>query len=495
MRCWQTAEDLPRNFLPFHIIDAHHLRRVTAPSQGEVFRLPLFKYPKNLVRRTVGKTRYRSGMRDVDLFATPPNPTEIAREQVDRFNRTWAHALSLPFYQKVAAEHKLPTVISQLDELDQWPVLTKKDFRQDEDLMWAGMDRALAYETSGTTSDPIRFPMGRHDGDAIYASMWSYRGALGLQPFDSFGAFDDFHPGTVAGKAQLSRNFLSRRARDVLGNSWMFNSFETDPTRLDAQLSRIARMRPDYLVGRTNSMKVLARRAEETGILRNAGYAPRATIITSELITPDCVQVVATGLNTTVSSEYGTREIGVIAASTSEGTWPMRTVWNHSLLRVGAESCALVTTIGDRAFPLINYRIGDVIDPVSTGPGGTVLELGPVKGRLADIIHLPTRTGVTQPLEAVGISLAVVQLPEVHGVQLVQQEGAVTILVVAPGIDRSEYLRNASTSLKAAYPDLDEGTVKLALIDDMIPGARGKRALMVPEEKIDLDRLETTVLN
>lgn len=254
-------------------------------------------------------------------------------------------------------------------------------------------------------------------------------------------------------------------------------------------------MRPEYLVGRTNSMKALARRAGETGILRNADYAPKITIITSELITPECVRVVAEGLDTTVISEYGAREIGVIAASTPEGTWPMRTVWNHCILRADEESGALVTTIGDRAFPLINYQIGDVIDPVSTGPGGTVLELGPVKGRLADIVHLPNRKGVTQPLEGVSISLAVVQLPEVHGVQLVQHEGAVTVLVVAPEINKTEYVRDVSVSLKAAFPDLQEGTVKLALIDDMVPGARGKRAMMVSEDRVNLDQLETVSLN
>lgn len=431
----------------------------------------------------------------MELFTGPLNPEEIAREQVERFNRTWAYALTLPFYRKMAAEHQLPAVISDLAELAQWPVLSKKDFRRDEELMWEGMDPDLAYETSGTTSDPFRFPAGKDDGQDIYASMWSYRAALGLRPFDSFGAFDDFHPGTATGKAQLTLNFLSRRVRDICGNSWMFSSLEADVARLDAQLSRIARMRPEYLVGRTNSMKALARRAGETGILRNADYAPKITIITSELITPECVRVVAEGLDTTVISEYGAREIGVIAASTPEGTWPMRTVWNHCILRADEESGALVTTIGDRAFPLINYQIGDVIDPVSTGPGGTVLELGPVKGRLADIVHLPNRKGVTQPLEGVSISLAVVQLPEVHGVQLVQHEGAVTVLVVAPEINKTEYVRDVSVSLKAAFPDLQEGTVKLALIDDMVPGARGKRAMMVSEDRVNLDQLETVSLN
>lgn len=455
----------------------------------------LSSYPKNLVRRTAGKSRHSLGVRDRDLFTTPLDPAEIAREQVNRFNRTWAHALTLPFYRNLAAEHQLPAVISDLSELAQWPVLTKQDFRGNEELMWQGMDRELAYETSGTTSDPFRFPAGKDDIRDIYASMWSYRSGLGLEPFDSFATFDDFHPGTATGKVQLTLNFLSRRVRDLFGNSWMFSSLEADVERLDAQLSRIARMRPEYLAGRTNSMKALARRAEETGILRNIGYAPRITIITSELITPECVQVVSEGLNTTVISEYGAREIGVIAASTPEGTWPMRTVWNHCILRADKEGSALVTTVGDRSFPLINYQIGDVIDPVTTGPGGTVLELGPVKGRLADIVHLPNREGVTQPLEGVSISLAVVQLPDVHGVQLVQQEGAVTVLVVAPKIDKSAYLRSASTSLQAAFPDLQEGTVKLALIDDMVLGARGKRALMVPAEKVDLNQLETVALN
>lgn len=117
-------------------------------------------YPKTLVRKTVGRKRHRLGLSHTSLFATPLSAEEISREQVERFNRTWAHALTLPFYRKLAADHGLPGTISELADFSRWPVLRKDDFRRHEDLMWAGLDRGSVYSTSGTTSDPFHFLRG-----------------------------------------------------------------------------------------------------------------------------------------------------------------------------------------------------------------------------------------------------------------------------------------------------------------------------------------------
>lgn len=454
----------------------------------------LLTYPKNLVRRTVGKPRYQLGLQNKELFASPPTPTEIAEYQVLEFNRTWARALALPFYRQLAADHRLPAVISNLEELDQWPVLTKDILREHEDLVWQGMDRSLAYTTSGSTSTPFSFPGGKEDFAPWYSAMWSYRAAAGLAPFDNFGAFHDIHPGKVTGRAGLALNFIQRRSKDVLNNSWMFEPLPKEEKELDKQLARLARTQPEYLVGRTFSLMRLAQHAAKTGALRDANYAPRYTILTSEMITEESVRAVTEGFNTTVLSEYGSVELGVIAASLPEATWPMRVLWFKAILRAGPENNVLVTTIAPRAFPLINYQLGDTIDPTLMGPGGTVLELGPVQGRLVDIIELPDEDGVSHDYEGWSLAETVTYAPHVRGIQLVQHEASTTVLVVAPEVDRAEYLRRATESVRVTYPELRAGSVKLAFIDDMIPSPRGKQLLMVPEASIDL-HLETTPLN
>lgn len=455
----------------------------------------MIAYPKELVRRTVGRGRYDLGMRDKDLFVHPPEPEEIARQQIERFNRVWSYALTLPFYQKMAAEHRLPAVISHLDQFNDWPILTKNHIRAEADLVWQGMDRTQAYVTSGSTSEPCSFPAGPDDFDPWYSAMWSYRAAAGLDPFDSFGTFDVPHHGPATNRWTLFTSLVIRHAKDILNNSWMFESLPTNTKDLDRQLARIASMRPKFLVGRTNALMRLARRASRTGVLRAAGYAPRYTILTSEIISSESIRVVTEGFGGAVLSEYGSTEFGIIAASPPEATWPMRTVWHSCLLRVGSDSSALVTSLGHRAFPLINYQIGDEITPELTGPGGTVLELGPVKGRLGDFIQLPDRSGTTNSYEAEGLALSVVQVPDVHGVQLVQHEDSVTVLVVAPSVERGDYLQFVSKSLNAAFPEVRRGSIRLAFIDDMIPGARGKQLVMVPEERVNLVELELTPVN
>ncbi|AGS35337.1 putative CapK protein [Corynebacterium maris DSM 45190] len=452
-------------------------------------------YPKTLVRNTVGAGRYRRGRQDKDLFLHPPSPEEIARRQIEGFNRTWAHALMLPFYQKIAAERDLPTAITGLDELDAWPVITKDVLRAHEELLWDGMDRSRAYTTSGSTSTPFSFPADDRDFAPRYSAMWSYRAAAGLAPFDGFAAFHDIHPGSVTSRVGIQANLLKQRLKDTLNNSWMFEPLPTDESELDEQLLRLTRKRPEYLVGRTYSLNRLARRAHETGILRKADYTPRYTILTSERITEEDVRIVAEGFDTQVLSEYGSVELGVIAASLPDQTWPMRVIWHYTILRADPEGNALVTTIAERGFPLINYQLGDTIEPELTGPGGTVLELGPVKGRLVDILTLPDSDDVHHTYEGWSLAEAVLELPDVHAVQLVEHEDSVTILVVAPGIDERRYRRRAAESVQSTYPELKEGSVQLALIDEMIPSTRGKKLLMVPEHNVDLDSLNVASLN
>lgn len=455
----------------------------------------MLKYPKSLVQRTAGATRYRLGVKDRDLFLHPPAADEIARQQIKKFNDIWAHALTLPFYRELAAEHRLPAVISSLDELDQWPALTKDMLRAKEDVVWEGMDKSNSYTTSGSTSVPFSFPAGAEDFGPWYSAMWSYRSAAGLAPFDRFAAFHDIHPGSLTSRLGLRVGKYRQLIKDYLNNSAMFEPLPTSEEESDEQLRTLARTRPDYLVGRTYSLNQLARRAGETGILREAGYTPKYTILTSERITEEDVRIVEEGFNTRVLSEYGSVELGVIAASLPDQTWPMRVIWHNSLLRAAPDGNALVTSLSRRAFPLINYQLGDTIEPTKTGPGGTVLELGPVKGRLVDILELPHDNGDLHTYEGWSLAEAVLDVPDVHAIQLVEHADSVTILVVAPGIDRDGYQHRATTSIQATYPELKKGSVRLAFLDEMIPSKRGKKLLMVPEDNIDTTSLATVPLN
>lgn len=452
-------------------------------------------YPQTLVRKTVGRKRYRAGMAAVHLFTQPPSSEEIARQQVERFNRAWAQALQSPFYRKWAVEHQLPAAISDLGELEGWPVLTRADLRRDEDLVWEGFDRRRAYSTSGTTSDPMFLPEGEEDFYPAFGAMWSYRGAAGLKPFDSFTSVGNLHMGTMNGGGPLMFNVARRHLKDIAGNSWKINAMHRDAAYLDHELRRLLKMRPSYLVGYTSAVEALARRAAETRVLQGSGYVPRAAILSSERISEEAVRIVTDAFGTTVLSEYGAREIGVIAASTPESTWPMRTVWHHCILRADAGGRALVTTINRRSFPLINYDTGDLITPLLAGPGGTVLELGPIRGRTVDILKLPDCDGVIQSYPAMGLADSVTNESLVEGIQVVQHEGMATLLAVAPKADPVEYLARAGASLRATYPQLGRGTIRLALIDEMVSGARGKRQMMVKEEALDFGTLKTTLLN
>lgn len=65
------------------------------------------------------------------------------------------------------------------------------------------------------------------------------------------------------------------------------------------------------------------------------------------------------------------------------------------IVQADDEGHAVITTIGDRCFPLINYDIGDVID-AGHDQSESRLELPGIRGREADVVHMWTRAGGTR---------------------------------------------------------------------------------------------------
>ena len=148
----------------------------------------------------------------------------------------------------------------------------------------------------------------------------------------------------------------------------------------------------------------------------------KAAILTSETVTPSDRLVVERVLGAPAVIEYGAAEVGPIAYSVP-GRDGLRVFWNSFIVQVADDGRALITSIGDKLFPLINYDIGDVIDGGEQG-AAALLEFSAVSGRTADVIRIGTRSGGAH--EVIGRFLVHVlkSHPDVLAIQLRQRDSA-----------------------------------------------------------------------
>lgn len=444
-------------------------------------------YPSSMIRKTLGRSRYELSKKFLAEFIMPVDHDHVHAEQLRAFNASWEKARRLPFYQNWQANHDLPDCIGRIRDLADWPVLTKIDLRQDIELVNQTPNVVGYYRTSGSTSQPFAFPRGEGEFSDSYASMWSYRSAHGLRPFDPFLAVSNISTGAAISRLTQRRNRLQRIAKDLVGNSWRCNGFVATVEEADAALSSIRFFRTKYLAGYTSGIVALARRAQQREL--DFPYLTHA-ILTSETIDQADIELVESALKVTVLIEYGAVEFGVVAATTrDQSAWPLDVLWWSNLLRLDHDSSGVVTTLGPRVFPLINYATGDAIHPTVVSGEGSVLQIGNIEGRVRDVVEIATRDGGKQTVSAREITTLVRDFEGIDSVQIAQvNDGCIELYVVAPSVNHGEMVRRMSDSLMRNKRGFQLDSVRAKFIDIHIVGARGKRGIVVDEQKDLSDR-------
>lgn len=445
----------------------------------------MIPYPAFIVRRTVGRRRYALAQGSLSWFEPEVSPDDVAEIQLSAFNTVWEAAVQHPFYAKWASDHDLPKSISNIGELDQWPTLTKDILRAHEGLLSATPGIVQYTHTSGSTSSTFAFPRGAGELEVVYSQMWNHRRRFGLLPFDRFVFVSTTRYDAGVSKFRHVRTKLIRSVKDIISNSWRVNGFIPRPEDADAAVRAVRLMRPKYIAGFPSGISMLARRAVDKGI---RFPSVRQVILTSETVEPQDLEVIHAAFGVHPIIEYGATEIGVLAGSDVADSWPIHTLWRANLLRRNADGEVCATTLTNRIFPLINYSLGDVVEPQLVGPGGTILSISDIRGRTRDTLRLSQKFGPAKEVMARDLTYLVREAPGVTSMQVsVIEEGTADILVVAPDADVSDLVARTSRAIRSAHPSLSEDSVYLRVLAHHIAGARGKRGVMVPARDVPLD--------
>jgi len=257
-----------------------------------------------------------------------------------------------------------PRAADPYAQLARLPALSKSDLRAHRDeIVYRGVPGGpIPHSSGGTSGDTLHFFIDRIRQAQQLAARLFMQGLFGVRPGE--------RRAYLWGSPIESKTSRLKHWRDRFLNEILLDAFEMSASQMDVHLAGIASFKPRVLYGYPSAAALLARHAG-----RRYGPADfpwlRLVVLTGEEVTADHVAQLREVFGCRVASEYGSREVGLIAHDCPEGG--MHVVTPHIHVEIaglaqqelrppaaGRGGEILCTTLNTRAQPMIRYRIGDV---------------------------------------------------------------------------------------------------------------------------------------
>jgi phenylacetate-coenzyme A ligase PaaK-like adenylate-forming protein len=411
------------------------------------------------------------------LYDEVRHRADIERRQVERFNATWSYCLSdIPFYRSWQREHGLPDRISHPSDLHAFPALDKTTLVERSEEIFQRGAITDAYTTGGSSGEPARYPRGAKDDIAIWSDAYTGRGWWGIRPFDPhvvlWGHSHLFGTG-LRGRLAHAR----RRVADGMLDITRLNAYDLTDDALRADYASLRTSDPVFLVGYTSAVFRLARFIDSNGLTLERPRRLRGVILTAETVSDADIALVERVFEVPAIIEYGAAETGAIAYSRG-GSRPLQVLWDSFVCLVDSGGGLRVTTTAQRLFPLVNYAIGDVVQP-SDVEGGNALGFDAVLGRAQDVVEVATVTGAPLLLSAIMPVHVLKSWAGVTGIQFRQHDGHRTSIFLRADstLDLDAVSEYFAKELRKDHPDFDRASVSFAQVHDEQKTRAGKHRL------------------
>ncbi|WP_373057248.1 phenylacetate--CoA ligase family protein [Zunongwangia sp. H14] len=189
---------------------------------------------------------------------------------------------------------------------------------------------------------------------------------------------------------------LQERVKDRISLRRRFNIFDLSDRKMENFLKRFKRSPFEYLNGYTSAILMFAKFLRNKNVvLKDVCPTLKICIVTSERLFENDKILMEEALGVPVVNEYGASEVGLIAFENAGNEWIVNSEdlyveildEENNILPAGREGRVVVTSLYNKAHPMIRYDIGDT---------GAFSEEGTLKrpklqkliGRTNDIAHL-----------------------------------------------------------------------------------------------------------
>lgn len=301
------------------------------------------------------------------------------RDQIVQF-----HVMHNKFYQsKISGK--------DISDFEKLPIITKNDFQLGlESIVSDCFKLSELYEgsTSGSSGHPFNFVKDKEAHARTHALIFERYRSHGLQVDSKQARFFGI---PLQGKSRYKELL-----KDILANRKRFPVFDLSDKILSKYLKVFEKTAFEYIYGYTSSIVLFAKYILSLDIiLKVICPSLRYCVVTSEVCTPEDKLLIEKAFGVKVLNEYGASELDVMAFTDVEGDWEL-SVQNvyfevvdeyDRVLPLGNEGRILVTSLFNKAMPIIRYEIGD-IGVINRKGDKYILEK--LSGRVNDMAILPS---------------------------------------------------------------------------------------------------------
>ena len=360
------------------------------------------------------------------LLQTQYDPVEIIEQrQLKAVRAITAFAYkSVPFWkERFDAVGLGSSGIASWPYLHKIPLLTKKDLREQGDLLLAqGMKKGLhQHTTSGSTGVSV----------TVYRDepCQQFKRGATLRCDEWTGWRLGERVAAIWGNPQIRTDWKGKLRRNLLDRTYVYlDTLKMNEQSMQVFAETLIAQRPSLLFGHAHSLYLFASflRAKRP----EARIRPKGVLSTCMVLHDFERELIASVFDCPVINRYGCEEVSLIASEcrTGEGLHVNAECVYVELLDEQGEPCppgkpgrVVVTDLHNRAMPMIRYEVGDMAvwadKPCSCGR--TLPLLARIEGRVADYVLTKSGDYIS------GISLTenfAVKIPGVAQMQIVQEE-------------------------------------------------------------------------
>jgi len=300
----------------------------------------------------------------------------------------------LEFHLKKNAYYRAFIGDKPIGKWEDLPIMRKIDFQKPLfNRLSEGYTEKTVYinKTSGSSGDPFVFAKDKFCHALIWANI--------MRRFQWYGL--DFNHSWQARFYGMPLDFIANnklRLKDFLSHRYRFNIFDFSDAAMKKMVAKFQSTAFDYINGYTSSIVLLAKYLKQENLyLDSICPTLKVCIVTSEMLFEDDKKLLEERFRVPIINEYGSAELDIIALESPDGIWKVNSETlfveildeNNQVLPYGKEGKIVVTSLYNKAHPMIRYEVGDmgVLDERSTLKNPILKKL---TGRTNDVALLPS---------------------------------------------------------------------------------------------------------
>ena len=414
---------------------------------------------------SIRSRQFEKGIRErAQFYSSSLTEEERKSLQLELWNVEWQRLLtSVPYYMRLASELSLPSRFRSWQEfVDRVPVTTRATVQKNKrEMVNTGRAPDSIGVTGGSTAEPIQVPVWDSEKTFTQFDMWLARSWYGILPgsrlFLLWG-----HSHLLGSGIKGWINAQKRMLSDRLLGYYRCSAYDLQPMALRRAARELMNFKPDYMIGYSVALDLLARANVNLGDdLRAVGL--KVVLGTAESFpSPNSATLLQDLFGCPVAMEYGAVETALIAH-----TWPAggyRVFWRTYFVEAERDNTAStghkvrVSSLYPRCFPLVRYELGDEIELWDPEPR-FVMGIDTFKrviGRCNDYVLL--RDGAMMHSEV--FTHAVRHCSEITSYQIIQVDTDIHIHFTSPEALSEEKMAQIRSRLAKVHPELAQVRIK-----------------------------------